>query len=49
MQRLIPDPAATTIEEQMAGFDPVAAAGSERPHVFTNFAVTVDGHATISG
>ncbi|MGB2850132.1 MAG: dihydrofolate reductase family protein [Solirubrobacterales bacterium] len=49
MQRLIPDPGATTIEEQMAGFDPVAAAGSERPHVFTNFAVTVDGHATISG
>ena len=49
MQRLIPDPGATTIEEQMAGFDPGAAAGSERPHVFTNFAVTVDGHATISG
>lgn len=49
MQRLVPDLATTTIEEQMAAFDPVAEAGDERPHVFTNFAVTVDGHATISG
>jgi riboflavin biosynthesis pyrimidine reductase len=49
MQRLLPDAGVTTIAEQTAGFDPIAAAGEGRPHVFTNFAVTVDGHATISG
>lgn len=47
MRRLFPDPAETTIEQQFAAPWPVAE--QERPHVFTNFAVTVDGHATISG
>jgi riboflavin-specific deaminase-like protein len=48
MQRLFPDPAETTIEQQLTGSWPAPAA-PERPYVFTNFAVTVDGHATIAG
>ncbi len=49
MERLLPDHAATTIEAQLAGFDPVAAAGSERPFTYTNFVLSVDGHATLEG
>lgn len=49
MERLLPDPGPTTLSEQLAAFDPAAAASGGRPHVFTNFAVTVDGHATIEG
>jgi riboflavin-specific deaminase-like protein len=49
MQRLLPDPAPVELSEQLADFEPVELAGAERPHVFTNFAVTVDGHATIGG
>ena len=46
---LLPEPGATTIGELFAGFDPAAGAGADRPYVFTNFALTVDGHATIDG
>jgi hypothetical protein len=50
LRRLLPDPAETTVDEQLAAFDPVAMCESpDRPYVFTNFAVTVDGHATIEG
>jgi riboflavin-specific deaminase-like protein len=49
MQRLLPDPAPIEPAELLAEFEPVALAGKERPYVFTNFAVTVDGHATIAG
>ena len=33
----------------MAAFDPAALAHDDRPYTYTNFAVTVDGHATIEG
>jgi riboflavin biosynthesis pyrimidine reductase len=49
LQRLLPDPGPTSVAEQMASFDPREAAGEERPYLYTNFAVTVDGHATIAG
>jgi riboflavin biosynthesis pyrimidine reductase len=49
LQRLLPDPGETTIAEQLAGFRPEELAHDERPYVFTNFAVTVDGEATIDG
>ena len=49
MQRLIPEFAETTLEAQLGEFEPVTMAGSERPYVFTNFVVTVDGRATIGG
>jgi riboflavin-specific deaminase-like protein len=48
VQRLFPDPAPTTIAEQLAAPWP-APIVAERPHLFTNFAATVDGHATIGG
>lgn len=53
VERLIPDPAETTLAEQLAGFDPGAlgevAGLRTRPYLFTNFAVTVDGRASIDG
>jgi riboflavin biosynthesis pyrimidine reductase len=49
MRRLLPDPGETTVAEQMAGFDPASLAPPERPYVFTNFAITVDGKATLGG
>ncbi len=47
MQRLLPDPGPIELSEQLAGYHPGAMAGGGRPFVYTNFAVTVDGHATI--
>lgn len=50
LERLLPDRAETTVEDQLATFDPVALCSSpDRPYVFTNFALTVDGHATVEG
>ena len=49
LRSLLPDPGTTTVGELFAGYDPAAAAGPERPYLFTNFALTVDGHATIDG
>ena len=49
MERLLPDRGPTTVREQLEGFDPVAMARRDRPYTFTNFAVTVDGRATIDG
>lgn len=49
MHRLLPDPAPVEPAELLADFEPVDLAGPERPYVFTNFAVTVDGHASIAG
>jgi riboflavin-specific deaminase-like protein len=48
--RLLPDVAETTVDDQLAGFDPVSlCSAADRPYVYTNFAVTVDGHATVEG
>jgi riboflavin biosynthesis pyrimidine reductase len=50
VRRLLPEPAAdTSVAEALDGYDPVSMATAARPHVFMNFAVTVDGHATIEG
>ena len=49
MERLLPDFGPTTVAEQLAAFDPAALAGPERPYVFTNFALTVDGRTAIAG
>jgi riboflavin-specific deaminase-like protein len=50
IERLLPDREATTVEDQLAAFDPVTLCETaDRPYVYTNFAVTVDGHATIDG
>jgi riboflavin biosynthesis pyrimidine reductase len=47
--RLVPDAGPTTIAGQVGGLDLVGLAGTERPHLVTNFALTVDGQATIAG
>ena len=49
MRRLLPDPGPTTVEEQLDSYRPSEMAGEERPFVAMNFAVTVDGRATIGG
>jgi riboflavin-specific deaminase-like protein len=49
MRRLFPDPGPTTPLEQLWDLDLKALAPESRPYVITNFAVTVDGRATIAG
>jgi len=49
MRRLVPDPAATTVEQQLASYQPGGQAREDRPFVAMNFAATVDGRATIEG
>ena len=49
MQRLLPDPGPTTVEQQLAGLDLVDLAYAERPYTVVNFAVTIDGRAAIEG
>ena len=49
VRRLVPECSETTIAEQVDSLDLVSLAQDDRPYVVTNFAVTLDGHATISG
>lgn len=49
MRRLIPDPGPTTVEGQLERYRPWEEPHGERPFLATNFAVTVDGRATIGG
>lgn len=49
MRRLFPDPGETTVERQLDSYRPWGQAHEQRPFVATNFAVTVDGRATIGG
>lgn len=49
MQRLLPDPGETSVEQQLDGYRPWEHAHAERPLVAMNFAATVDGRATIGG
>jgi riboflavin-specific deaminase-like protein len=49
VQRLIPNPAPTTIEDQLGGYEPWRESRPGRPFVAMNFAATVDGRATIEG
>ena len=49
MARLFPDPAPTTIAEEVSDLRLVERAHPDRPYVFLNFAATVDGRATIDG
>src|SRR3954453_22723295 len=49
MRRLTPDPDETTVEQQLDGYRPWEQPGEERPFLATNFAVTIDGRATIGG
>lgn len=49
MRRLLPDPGETTLSDQLNGFRPWELAVEERPYVFSNFVVTMDGQATVGG
>jgi riboflavin-specific deaminase-like protein len=50
MRRLLPEPAADiTIPELVDEFTPWEKAPAERPFVYMNFALTLDGHSTIDG
>ncbi|HEX6115670.1 MAG TPA: dihydrofolate reductase family protein [Solirubrobacterales bacterium] len=49
VRRLLPEPGSTTVAAEVAGYDFVGAAHDDRPYTVTNFALTVDGRATISG
>jgi riboflavin-specific deaminase-like protein len=49
VQRLTPDPGATSIVGQLDGYRPWERAHEDRPFVAMNFASTVDGRATIGG
>lgn len=49
MQRLLPDPGPTTVEQQLDSYRPWELTHDDRPFVATNFAATVDGRATIGG
>jgi len=49
LRRLVPDPGETTVERQLDSYRPWEEPRDDRPFVATNFAVTVDGRATIGG
>ena len=49
MRRLLPDPGETTLADQLALLDFTAQAHADRPYTVTNFALTLDGRATIHG
>ena len=49
MQRLLPDPGPTTVEQQLDAYRPWEQAHDDRPFLAMNFVVTLDGRATIEG
>lgn len=49
MRRLLPDPGPTSVAQQLDELDLAAQAHDHRPYVITNFAITLDGRATIHG
>lgn len=50
MRRLLPEPAAdVSVDELLADVRPAEGARADRPFVFSNFALTLDGRATIGG
>ena len=49
MRRLLPEPGPTSVEQQLDGLDLANQAHDDRPYVITNFAITLDGQATIHG
>lgn len=49
VSRLLPEPADTTVAEQLATLDLKPLAHPDRPYLILNFATTLDGRAAISG
>jgi riboflavin biosynthesis pyrimidine reductase len=49
LRRLLPDRGESSVEEAIGALDFVAEAHDDRPYLVTNFALTIDGRATLSG
>jgi len=49
LRRLLDEPGATTVEEEVGRLGLVDLAHGDRPYVVTNFVVTADGRATLQG
>mgnify|MGYP000049965523 CR=1 FL=1 len=50
LRRILPEPAVeTSVLDQLAELQPWEHAAADRPHLATNFALTLDGRATIGG
>ena len=49
VRRLVPDPGATSVAEQLDAYRPWDDPPAGRPHVALNFATTLDGRASIDG
>jgi riboflavin biosynthesis pyrimidine reductase len=49
VRRLTPEPAETTVEQQLDSYKPWEEKREDRPFLAMNFAATVDGRATIGG
>jgi riboflavin-specific deaminase-like protein len=49
VRRLLPDPGSTSVGQQLDGLELATEAHDHRPYVITNFAITLDGRATIQG
>jgi riboflavin-specific deaminase-like protein len=49
MRRLLPNAGPTDVQEQIHQLELISNSPVDRPYVITNFAVTVDGHATLHG
>ena len=49
VRRLLPEPADTTVAEQLAELDLRELAHPDRPYLILNFATTLDGRSAISG
>jgi riboflavin biosynthesis pyrimidine reductase len=49
VERLVPDPGATSVDEQLDDYRPWDDPPADRPRVALNFATTLDGRAAIEG
>ncbi len=49
MRRLLPDPGPTSVPEQLDGLGLIDRSLADRPYLVTNFAITLDGRATLRG
>jgi riboflavin-specific deaminase-like protein len=49
VRRLLPDPGPATVADELAELDLISMAHDDRPYLITNFAVTLDGRATLHG
>jgi riboflavin biosynthesis pyrimidine reductase len=49
VERLVPDPGATSVAQQLDGYRPWEDPPADRPRLALNFAATLDGRASIDG